>query len=100
MTEQDINLNHAQARGQADELRALAEELREILSEYHEVLHSLESVWSGPSTRQYLDGAQTKTRNLGRVPGRLDELAQAIDKTAALYRQAEMQKLRAKRSIR
>lgn len=100
MTERDVNLNHIQARKQADELRMHAEELRSILSEYHEVLLGLESVWSGPSSRQYLDSAQMKTRGLKQIPNRLDTVAQAIDKTAALYRQTEMQKLRAQHPVR
>lgn len=98
MRERDIELNYADARRQANQLRMHAEELQSALTEYRLALETLGGTWAGPEAAQYISAAQRKTRNLERASSRLDELALAIDKTAAVYRRNELQRLSAQRS--
>ncbi len=95
MTSHDINLNYQEALKQANQLRAHADDLREAYNDYNNSLADLESAWQGPEAQKFISSAHVRAKKLTQTATLLDNTAQAIEKTAALFQRAELQKLQA-----
>ena len=96
MNERQININVAAARRQARELRSQADKIRDAKASYEEALQTLEGVWTGRDARRYVISAERQIQSMSRTASRLDDLAEAIDKTATLYQFDKLKMTRAR----
>ncbi len=85
MNTNQVLLDCNAARQQAAELREQAREVNKSISTYSATLDELEQVWTGMSARTYLTKARKHIDILKQVPARLEQIADAIEKTAALF---------------
>ena len=94
MNERQININVAEARRQARELRSQADKIRNARTAYEDALRALEGVWGGRDARRYVMSAERQIQSMSRTALRLDDLAEAIDKTATLYQFDKLKSIR------
>ena len=100
MTEGRINLRCDEALAQAQQLRAQAASLEDAKRQLERELEELESYWEGEESRVFAQKARQRMNKMQGTSKRLHDLAEAITKTAQIYRRNELAKLAAAKSRR
>ena len=95
MSRTDINIRYDKAIAQANQLSSCAIQLESAANRYASLLEELATYWEGPSEKVYASTSDERIRRLRRTVERMQAISNALKKTAAVYRKAELAKLAA-----
>lgn len=90
MSKADINIHYEEAMREVRRLHGLSEELQEEVGSAESLFDAIEAQWEGMNSRRYLAAARSRIHRMRQVSSRLESLAEAIRKTAEVYRRNEM----------